>query len=298
MIRRKIKSKVIGGLGNQLFIIAATYSLSVRLKKPMLLDVSSLNQKKISELEFVFDLKNLNAQVHKDGSFRSIFWKVIDKLRFIRFWHSCIDNLIEVYRLPSIGFDHSFLEISKPKYLTGYFQTHRYIDAFKENFISNLKFEDFSDWFQRMCQSIKEIDPVVIHIRRGDYLDDVNDFIGALSMNYFKSAMAHFDVDFTHKNVWIFTDSPEIVKSEIKDSEFSSSQIIIPPKDSSAFESLFLMSLSKKIIISNSTYSWWSAYLSSEDSKVIAPHKWFKGIEDPKDLIPNNWIKVKSSWLN
>jgi hypothetical protein len=56
------------------------------------------------------------------------------------------------------------------------------------------------------------------------------------------------------------------------------------------------MSMGKFLVISNSTYSWWAGRISSAE-KIIAPNKWFKGINDPKSIYPPNWQKIESSWV-
>ena len=68
----------------------------------------------------------------------------------------------------------------------------------------------------------------------------------------------------------------------------------------SDYEDMWLMSLCNHFIIANSTFSWWSAWLSyNPDKKVVYPKKWVgpnltkqsNGIEG---LFPKDWTSLKN----
>jgi hypothetical protein len=57
------------------------------------------------------------------------------------------------------------------------------------------------------------------------------------------------------------------------------------------------MSFGKAIITANSSFSWWAAASGDQSKTVITPTPWFKNLNEPKDLIPEHWIRIKSSWI-
>ena len=61
----------------------------------------------------------------------------------------------------------------------------------------------------------------------------------------------------------------------------------------------YFMTLLDGIITSNSTFSWWSAYLNkNKNKKIVAPKKWFEkklndaGYKANHELLPCDWIKI------
>jgi hypothetical protein len=61
-----------------------------------------------------------------------------------------------------------------------------------------------------------------------------------------------------------------------------------------AAEEILLMSKCKHHVISNSTFSWWGAWLSNYNNNiVIAPRKWMNIQKDRfSNPCPNTWIQI------
>src|SRR3990167_10613217 len=123
-----------------------------------------------------------------------------------------------------------------------------------------------------------------IHVRRGDYTRLTAEY-EQLDMDYYKAAM---EIARTEKYL-VLSDDIEWCKSKFKGDQFIFSEGNSPVTD------LSYAIACENSIISNSSFSWWGAYLNKNPSKiVVAPQKWFgKALpHDTTDLLPKEWIKI------
>jgi hypothetical protein len=117
----------------------------------------------------------------------------------------------------------------------------------------------------------KETEKVFIHIRRGDYVDLT--FLGqkgiVLPKSYYLKAISELNKEVRNPFYIFVSDDPDYVRDCFEN---------IEPKyisNNSVGVDLSLMSLCEYGVCSNSTFSWWGAYLMNNRKKVIFPKYWF-----------------------
>jgi len=138
--------------------------------------------------------------------------------------------------------------------------------------------------------------PLVLHFRRGDYYSLSQDF-GLLAPNYYRVAVEKMVRVYPGKPIWVYSDDFSAAKRDLADflGEFNV-RFMEETERMKAIEVLVLMSIASGHIIANSSFSWWSANLSSNSSMVLAPDPWFRKRNPPLDLIPNQWGLLTSEW--
>lgn len=128
-----------------------------------------------------------------------------------------------------------------------------------------------------------------INVRRGNLLNIPHEY-NVASMEFFREAISYIgkDTDFL-----FISDDINWCKKNFKGSNFH-----FADKDNSPLNDLYLQSLCNHNIISNSTFSWWGAWLNDKPNKiVIAPTPWFgKAFSyiEVADKIPESWIQLEN----
>ncbi len=125
-----------------------------------------------------------------------------------------------------------------------------------------------SDDYQQLADEILEAAPVVVHLRMGDYLP-LSQIYGTLTSGYLERALSQINTK-TNTPIWVFTQD----KGDIEDfmiETLKPARIIDSEKLRNPIENLLLMSKGRGLICSNSTFSWWAAFLKKNEEPVVVP---------------------------
>lgn len=271
--------KLKGGLGNQIFQFAAAYTLAKQQNINLIIDTTYLSRDSFRK----YELHNLNLEYRVINSNLKrrlfIFFNLISTLRLpIKFFE------VEEFKFKSVQNNNNRLLI-----MDGYFQNTKYFSDSKDDLIHffNINYDKCE-----ILNNIKNTESVALHIRRGDYVNNskTNQIHGICNLEYYNRALSFFS---DHKYIiYIFSDDIEWVRKNIK---LTNQHHFISENTESDFQEFILMKNCKNFIISNSTFSWWAAWLANNhNKKVICPKNWFKDEnlnQLSKSLIPQDWIK-------
>ena len=162
----------------------------------------------------------------------------------------------------------------------GYFQCEKYFKNKKNEIIELFKPTD--QITEEVNKYQKLFGNISVHVRRGDYINSKVNV--AQPIEYYRNALARLPNDL---RVLVFSDDLRWCKKNFIGDRY----VFIDEID---YISIYLMSKMKYHVISNSSFSWWSAWMSEYDNKIIiTPKMWFgKNTVYDGDLIPENWIRI------
>lgn len=132
-------------------------------------------------------------------------------------------------------------------------------------------------------------DPVIgVHIRRGDYVD--NPVHQSCTKEYYIQGINAIRAKYPALPVIFITDDKQWVRDNMQVPNSS-----ISPFDTEVHDFALLKQCKHKVI-SNSTFAWWSSFLSPVyDSLVVAPYPWIKNGEKFQDIYMENWHVIDCS---
>lgn len=284
-----------GGLGNQLFIYSAGANLALARNDELVVD----SRNYLNNPERCFELDSFGSEYRlKIPSPSDTLTLLSDRAK--EKVSRLIDNaiLLESPRLrPNQAFIYSAPKRrgSRNVHLSGYFQSWRYFEDSAELIREQvMRIQQPSEWFREKLREITGSGrSVAVHVRRGDYLS--NRYMGVIPETYYEAALslvARQDSDF---QVFLFSDDYSLLGNPDFLARWRSRiSVIQPPPKSRAIESVVLMSHCANVVMANSSFSWWGAWLGHrEERMVIYPRPWLLGASvDDRDLVLPSWLSL------
>jgi hypothetical protein len=256
-------------LGNQLFEIAATVSLAMD-----------------NHAQAIFPDLIENKKFKISDNYKYILWRLNPtppprEPTFIHHYHDV---------------PYEELPYQPDMVLSGIFQSENFFVNHK-NAIINLfsPHKNIVDYIYKKHGWLKNNPKTVaVHVRAywpyfpGGWPDG-KDVLPFLGYHYFEKAILKFPTDYIFV---VFSDNISWCKENLNQIP----RTFIFVENQPHYIDFYMMGLCRHNIISNSSYSWWGAYLNRNPDKiVIGPKHWFtpESNLDSRDILPKTWISLE-----
>jgi hypothetical protein len=275
--KKEITGHLMGGMGNLLFILATCFTLSKKYKSTLKFYTKMWADNKRKNITKYNMFKNFQLDSTENRNYKI------------------------TYRERNFFYEGIYFDSSVNNCIYGYFQSYKYFDKCKTEFIQMLH-NPYSQIVESTIRQYKQhnndnnvLVPVSVHVRRTDYLSLSHIHLN-LDMKYYLDAISNFS---TENSIFIiFSDDVAFVQNEPTFINLPHKIIVDNPDDEFCF---WLMTACSHNIIANSSYSWWASYVNNNPDKlVIAPESWF-GPSGPqhkiRDIVPDtrNYKLVQSA---
>ena len=325
--KNRIIISLSGGLGNQMFQYSAYLWLKQKglnvyldkyyydIQKSFTHDKYKLNYfSYINEIDFA-DIKIVNKMVDYSRCYtikelkntnlnkllkiciiiKKIINNIIKKINK-NINSSKILNVSSKFYLETVNYNYNcLLDINNNFniYIWGIFAHYKYLNDIKDLLINHYTFnKPLPQKIINTLNIIKNNNSVAVHVRRGDYTGDpIRD---VCSMSYYRNAVQYILSKQGNLKFFIFSNDIEYIKTNfffLNDYEIIDNTTLDIPD----YYDLFILTQVKHLIISNSTFAWWGAWLNQTPEKiVIVPEIYHRDNSFvPKDkLYPPEWIKL------
>jgi hypothetical protein len=260
---KTIRVQLHGGLGNQLFIWATAHDLVKKYNcKVKLVYISDGQQRLDRPLEMreigVFCDHSISISTSK---FWGILFKLIDKINsMLKDRNTNFGKLLGVYSLAN-AYDVLDKLPTRTVMIRGYFQDSMMVDRVSQDLALEI-----SKTLKATEVEEKFVAKQSLHIRRGDTTSIATSW-GILSLNYFDKSYI------SNQKTVVCTDSREI--QEIYSLKYPNT-VVSTNAIHNSWQTLKILAQADRFIGSNSTLSWWAAWLVNHEKKKMAilPDPW------------------------
>lgn len=306
-IEAPVVLKLEGGLGNQLFELAAGYYLAVKLKKNLFVDQYSIplttvhGEVRIGYEQFEFPtfpnskkiitLETLPSKfVVKVASQCAIFKKILIKIRMFSSNNFKLELFLESNCEDSTN---EFFKINIPMKLHGNFQSWNIVEsAARFGFPKILRLLNKPTWLYELEHEIDFKNSIVLHFRLGDDTR-TNSYFKQPEIRYYLNALNILKSRMKASHTYILSDDIHRVKSLFGNELGSELHFLEMPKQATPAERLYVLSQFGGIACANSTFCGWAAWsISNSGGNVVVPVPYSDGPVLGSRDFPTNWIRL------
>lgn len=288
-----------GGLGNQMFQYALYLKLCSMGKEVKFDDINEYRGERVRPIMLaVFGIEYPRASWDEIVSFtdKSMEWK--KRIRRRLFGRRAVMYEEAGY------YDPRILEFDS-MYLCGAFQSEKYFADIKDEVRSTYQFPDLEEMHlpekfykstRESLERIMETESVGLHMYRGDSRNNEELYDGICTEQYYEGAVRYIQDRYPEAIFYIFSNEPKwvkgwvisLMKNQIEEGmsreEIRNLQkrfvLMEENSEQTGYLDMLLMSRCKHNIISNSSFSWWAAWLNEHPGKLMcAPSRWINGVE-------------------
>ena len=307
MSTRPVILKLEGGLGNQLFELAAGYYLSAKLDSDLHLDQYSIPLTTVhGETESGFEpfeplrlpnsrsvrlLSALPSSFIINLAKRSTFIKKLATK--IRLFTSNPDKLKLFLETNEAGTTQDFFEIETPLKLHGNFQSWEIVEkAAQYGFPRIFQLRNTPQWIAVLESTIDFKNSIVLHFRVGDDTRTNYNFRQP-EIVYYLEALRIIKSKRKVSSVYILSDDIPRVKEMFGDKFAEDFHYLEMPSESSAGERLYVLSLFGGIVCANSTFCGWAAWsIYNSGGEVVVPVPYSDGSVLGSRDFPSKWHQL------
>ena len=272
--------KIVGGLASQLHKYAIGRALSIKHKTELKLDITWYDNIPDSDTVREFHLLKYNlkagiASKEEVDKYKPNWLLVKIKNKIYQYFN--IDLKFNCYTNKSFMPIEEFNMLPKEIYLEGEWSGYHYFKDIKKNLLNEFTIDTniLTDRYFNYLNKIQNTNSVSLHVRRGDYVrnEHASQLHVVSEINYYQNAIKYLE-NKLHDNfvLFIFSDDLQWTKKNLLLKRNIEKYYIEGIIDNEEFE---LLRRCKHNIISNSGFSWLSAWLNTNTDKiVISPKKW------------------------
>lgn len=268
------------GQGNQMFMYATAYALARKTKQKIFIYVET-DYKRAKERPYVLDKFTLNRKyikkvVRMDRIKNITLYKIINKMwglffKLLPHHYTLIEKEKESRHLKEIPLTY------KNYILNGCFECSSYFDVYKEELFLQFCFNfTVDEETKQIFEEISQIDSVALHIRLGDFVKEGRSF----NTQYYIEKMRIVQEKNPNCIFYVACQDAKVIE---KLKEYGPIRVISTQGENKDLKDWNCLRLCKRHILTNSTYSWWAAYLSKRVDILLPPKDLYLNCQNSED---------------